>query len=88
MTTEEVNRKFAELAVENRKLAAEQRETARFLREIGQQIVGLNNQIGSFTEGLAYSSCRRILRERFGMETVLRDAQIRRRDGRNQQYDT
>lgn len=80
MTTAEVNRKFAELA-------EKQKKTARFLREIGQQIGGLNSQFGSFTEGLAFGSCRRILRERFGLEAVLPNVEVRRPDGRNQEYD-
>lgn len=42
--------------------------TDRQLKELGKQIGGLGNKFGVFTEGMAFPSMRRILRERFNME--------------------
>jgi len=44
------------------------KETDRQLKELGKQIGGLGNKFGGFTEGMAFPSMRRILRERFNME--------------------
>jgi hypothetical protein len=46
------------------------RETDRLIKELGQQIGGLGNKFGSFTEGLALPSMQKILRQRFGVDTV------------------
>ena len=64
-----------------------QRETDRQFRELGRQIGGLSNKFGSFTEGLAYRSCKRILREHFGVEETAHEVEIERADGRNGEYD-
>lgn len=40
------------------------------IKELGQQIGGLGNKFGSFTEGLALPSMQKILRERFGVDTI------------------
>ena len=45
-------------------------ETDRLIKELGQQIGGLGNKFGSFTEGLALPSMQKILRQRFGVDTV------------------
>lgn len=45
-------------------------ETGRQIKELGRQIGGLGNKFGTFTEGLAFGSIKRILRDEFGMETV------------------
>lgn len=75
-------------------LVTSQRETDRQLRlnerqigELGRQIGGLGNKFGSFTEGLAYQSCRRILRDDFHMDTVAHELLVRRPDGENEEYD-
>lgn len=61
-------------------------ETDRRLRELGEQIGGLGNKFGYFTEGLALPSLERILAERFGMENISPRHRVRR-DGREQEYD-
>ena len=60
---QETDRKFQET---DRKF----QETDRMIKELGQQIGGLGNKFGSFTEGLALPSMQKILRERFGVDTI------------------
>jgi hypothetical protein len=40
------------------------------LRELSTQIGGLGNKFGRFAEGLAFPSMEKILRQRFGLETI------------------
>lgn len=54
----------------DRRLREESRENRRQLKELKQQIGGLGNKFGSFTEGMAIPTMKRILLERFGMEHV------------------
>ncbi len=54
------------------------KETDRQLKELGKQIGGLGNKFGGFTEGMAYPSMRRILRERFKMEYVSPRVEVRK----------
>ena len=51
-------------------LSKEQKETGQQLKELGRQLGGLGNKFGSFTEGMAFPAMDKILRRRFGMETV------------------
>ena len=64
---QETDRKFQETDQLIEKLS---RETNQRIRELGQQIGGLGNKFGSFTEGLALPSKEKILRQRFGVDTV------------------
>ena len=64
---QETDRKFQETDQLIEKLS---RETNQRIRELGQQIGGLGNKFGSFTEGLALPSMEKILRQRFGVDTV------------------
>ncbi|MDG4549033.1 MAG: DUF3782 domain-containing protein [Candidatus Contendobacter sp.] len=59
----ETDRKFQET---DRKF----QETDRMIKALGQQIGGLGNKFGSFTEGLALPSMQKILRQRFGVDTI------------------
>jgi hypothetical protein len=54
------------------------RETYGMVRELKQQIGGLGNKFGSFTEGLALPSIEKILRERFKAEIITPRVRIRR----------
>src|SRR6185295_3453912 len=54
------------------------RETARQLRELGRQIGGLGDKFGSFTEGLALPSMRKILTQRFNMDVIAPRVRSRR----------
>lgn len=80
MTDEELKALVASLAVS-------QRETDQQIKNLGREIGDLSNKFGSFTEGLAYTSCKRILREKFGMEAVHHEVEVERADGRNAEFD-
>lgn len=78
----ETDRKFQETEKLLQELAQSQRETDRKSREadrkikqqfkeLGQQIGGLGDKFGYFTEGMALPSMERILTDRFGMTTVM-----------------
>ena len=67
-------------------LAADNKETDRQLRDLREQIGGLGNKFGSFTEGLAYPSLYRILTEDFHLDTVAYRVR-QRRNGTEQEFD-
>ena len=79
----ETDRKIKDLAEESKE---RQRETDRQLRELGKQIGGLGNKFGSFTEGLALPSMEKILRCRFGVDTVAPSVRVSR-GGRHLELD-
>ena len=60
--------------------------TDRQLKELGKQIGGLANKFGGFTEGMAFPSMKRILRERFNMEYVFPHAEAKK-NGENMELD-
>ena len=72
---QETDRRLKDLAEESKE---RQRETDRQLRELGQQIGGLGNKFGSFTEGLALPSMEKILRRRFGVDTIAPSVRVSR----------
>ena len=81
----ETDRKFQETSAEIkatseevRKTSEEVRKTSHLVRELGQQIGGLGNKFGSFTEGLALPSMQKILRQRFGVDTVSPSVRLKR----------
>lgn len=50
--------------------AAQFRDTDRKIKELGKQIGGLGEKFGSFTEGMAFPSMRKILAKNFGIERI------------------
>ena len=82
----ETDRKFQETSAEIRATSKEVRETSRLVKELGQQIGGLGNQFGSFTEGLALPSMQKILRQRFGVDTISPSVRLTR-DGQHLEID-
>ncbi len=62
-------------------LAESGRRVDRQLEELGRQIGGLGNKFGTFTEGLAGASMRRILFETFHVDSVASILHRRRKDG-------
>lgn len=68
---QETDRKFQETT-------AEIKEMSRSVKELGQQMGGLGNKFGSFTEGLALPSMQKILRQRFGVDTVSPSVRLKR----------
>lgn len=64
----------------------QQRETDRFLRELGKQIGGLGEKFGSYTEGMAFPSMKKLLAQRFNApNTSVRN--IRKLNGRSIEVD-
>lgn len=67
-------------------LMRSQKDTDRQIKELKQQIGGLGNKFGSFTEGLALPSMEKRLRERFGMEVVSPSVRVSK-DGEHLEID-
>lgn len=89
MTTENLQQMIADLAEVQRRNEEERRretaktdkqlrETGRFLREIGRHLGGLGDKFGSFTEGMAFPSMRRLLEEHFHMNVIAPRFRVRR----------
>lgn len=70
MTDQELKDLVASLALKHEKIAEEQAETARQIKQVNKQVGELGNKFGSFTEGMAWASLDKILRQRFGMNVV------------------
>ncbi|MCX8085390.1 MAG: DUF3782 domain-containing protein [Rhodocyclaceae bacterium] len=83
---QEAGELIRELRESSKETDRRMRETDRRLRELGEQIGGLGNKFGHFTEGLALPSLERILTERFGMENTSTRHRVRRGE-REQEYD-
>jgi len=93
MTDEELKQLVSEttaavqrLSGEHAKTEAAQKRTEETLRRVTQQLGGLGNKFGSFTEGLAFASMQRILWRRFHVD----DVSFRRlvhRNGHSQEFD-
>ena len=89
-TADDVWQLLAELTQAQKETDRQLKETDLQLKELGKelgkQIGGLGQKFGSFTEGFALPSMDRILRERFGMETV--SPRVRsRRNGEEMEID-
>lgn len=86
----ETDRKFQESRDEadrrSRETDRKFQETDRLIKELDQQIGGLGNKFGSFTEGLALPSMQKILRQRFGVDTVSPSVRFSR-DGQHLEID-
>ena len=83
---EEARERQREADQRQREAEQRQRETDRQLRELGKQIGGLGNKFGSFTEGLALPSMEKILRRRFGVDTIAPSVRVSR-GGRHLELD-
>jgi len=68
-------------------LAISQAKTDKQLKELGKQIGGLGNKFGSFAEGLAYSSIKRILIHDFKMNDFIAPGVTVQHDGLEDEYD-
>jgi hypothetical protein len=80
-----------ELAESNKKLndylAKSRKENDKGMKELRQQIGGIANKFGSFTEGLALPSMTKILTEKFGMTTINPSVRVRDKNGNEQEID-
>ena len=68
------------------RLRASQDQTDLQLKELGRKIGGLGEKFGGFTEGMAFPSMEKVLRERFGMEFVSTRVK-KRKNGRTIELD-
>ena len=66
--------------------AEERAKTEATLRQVTRQLGGLGNKFGSFTEGLAFASMRRVLRRRFHADEVS-NRRLVHRNGHSQEFD-
>lgn len=94
----ETDRVLRERQLETDRLVRErQAETARLIEEIGRefrqqneelgkQLGGLGQKFGGFTEGMAFPSMQKILRQQFGMD-VISVRNIGRKNGRGLEID-
>ncbi len=82
------SRQEADLQTQETKriLLASKQETDRMLKNLGEQIGGLGDKFGYFTEGMALPSMERILNERFQMDYVMPRARSRK-GGRSMEID-
>ncbi len=93
MTDDELKELVASLAVTQKETGEQLRETTKSLRETrklvekqtkqiceqGKQIGGLGNKFGSFTEGMAFPSMTKVLKEKFNMEIISTRVKAERR---------
>jgi len=90
MTDLELKEFVASLAIRqaetDRQIRESQTRTDRQIEELGKQLGGLGQKFGGFTEGMAFPSMQKILRERFGMD-VVSVRNIARRNGRSLEID-
>jgi hypothetical protein len=66
----EIHQSLAESAERRKEIDRERQETWRQIKELGKQIGGLGQKFGGFTEGMAYPSMKKILEQKFHMDTV------------------
>nr|VFK77594.1 MAG: hypothetical protein BECKMB1821H_GA0114242_11763 [Candidatus Kentron sp. MB] len=69
---EETDQRFKE------RIAETNLQTNLQIKELGRQIGGLGRKFGGFTEGMAYPSMKKLLRERFHMEFIVPRVEITR----------
>jgi len=79
MTDDELKHLVASLAIA-------QKQTDKQIKELGKQIGGLGEKFGSFTEGMAFPSMRKVLQEQFSMEAIT-TRYIVRKDGKTLELD-
>jgi len=71
--TDQQLRKTDELLKE---LRASQAETDKMMRQTQKEIGGLGRKFGGFTEGMAYPSMEKILRNRFHMDVIAPNVKV------------
>lgn len=66
----ETDKQLTQLTLAQTKTDKQLKETDKQLQELGKQLGGLGNKFGSFTEGMAFPSMTKVLREHFKMEVI------------------
>jgi hypothetical protein len=91
MTDQELKDLIASLSINQQKMAEEaaisRKENDKAMKELRQQIGGIANKFGSFTEGLALPSMTKILTKKFGMTTINPSVRVRDKNGNEQEID-
>lgn len=80
------DRQVQETSQTVKKLAEENDETGKQIRELKKQLGGLGDKFGSFTEGMALPSMRKLLQQRFHMEVITVRA-LSRKNGNSLELD-
>ena len=88
---QETDRKFQETDRKIDKLTKDteksRKENNKAMKELRQQIGGIANKFGSFTEGLALPSMTKILTEQFGMTTINPSVRVKDKQGNEHEID-
>lgn len=71
---------------QNQEIAALQKETSRQIKQVNKQLGELGNKWGTFTEGMAIESIKRILLEEFKIPTFFQRA-VKRMNGESIEID-
>jgi septal ring factor EnvC (AmiA/AmiB activator) len=66
----ETDKQLTQLTLAQVETDKQLKETDKQLKELGKQLGGLGNKFGSFTEGMAFPSMTKVLREHFQMEVI------------------
>ncbi|MGE0126569.1 MAG: DUF3782 domain-containing protein [Blastocatellales bacterium] len=77
MTDQELRDLVASLAVSQKETDKQIEETGRQIKQVNKQLGELGNKFGSFTEGMAFPSMEKILRNHFKMDVVALRAKSR-----------
>ena len=87
MSTAELQAIVEKLAISQSVTDRQMKDTDRQLKELGKQIGGLGNKFGTFAEGLAYGSIKRILQEDFKMNDFIAPGVVVKNNGQTDEYD-
>lgn len=79
--------KFKETDAKILALSEESKRSERKIKEQGKQIGGIGERFGSFIEGLAYPSMRRVLSEQYSIENTIANIIKDFPDGRQVEFD-
>jgi len=77
MTDQELKDLVASLAISKKETDKQIEETGRQIERVNKQLGELGNKFGSFTEGMAFPSMEKILRNHFKMDVVALRAKSR-----------
>ena len=70
MTDRELHEMLADLIASQKEAVEERKKTEKAIRQVNKQLGELGNKFGSFTEGMAFPSMEKILRNHFKMDVV------------------
>ena len=70
MSDQELKDLVASLALAHKEIAAEQKETAKQIKQTQKQLGELGNKWGTFAEGMAIASIKKILRDKFNISVI------------------